>query len=158
MDPSKWNYLECYYGLSGDVTGAPLQGSTSVAPEFQADQGTQGADANAIGNPARASQQVCGQSSTSSIKYTTNVTDLTADTSAIYGVRAREYDGIADNRHHIGYIAEELEAVDTRFTWKNPDGTPEGIEWFNMVVYLVEEVKKLKQQVQTLVQAQSGAQ
>ena len=87
---------------------------------------------------------------TSSIKYKENVIDLTEDTSVIYNVRAREYDTIEENKHKIGYIAEELNDISTHFTWKNPDGSPEGIEWFNVVVYLVEEVKKLKKRIEVL--------
>ena len=40
----------------------------------------------------------------------------------------------------------KINDIDTYFTWKNPDGTPEGIEWFNLLIYTIEEVKKLKQQ------------
>lgn len=87
---------------------------------------------------------------TSSIKYKKNVVDLQEDTSRIYNVRAREFDAIDNDRHFIGYIAEELQEVDTWFTWKNPDGTPEGIEWFNMLVYAIEELKKLKARVSEL--------
>jgi len=82
---------------------------------------------------------------TSSIKYKKNVIDLQQDTSKIYNIKAREYDTKDDNKHFIGYIAEELNDVDTYFTWKNPDNTPEGIEWFNLLIYTIEEVKKLKQ-------------
>ena len=83
---------------------------------------------------------------TSSIKYKKNVIDLREDTTKLYNVRAREYDTKDENKHYIGYIAEELNDIDTYFTWKNPDGTPEGIEWFNLLIYTIEEVKKLKQQ------------
>jgi len=50
----------------------------------------------------------------------------------------------------IGYIAEELNEVDTHFTWKNPDGTPEGIEWFNLLIYAIEEIKKLRTELDLL--------
>ena len=82
---------------------------------------------------------------TSSIKYKKNVIDLQQDTSNVYNIRAREYDSKDENKHYIGYIAEELNDVDTYFTWKNPDNTPEGIEWFNLLIYTIEEMKKLKQ-------------
>jgi hypothetical protein len=81
---------------------------------------------------------------TSSIKYKKNVIDLQEDTSVIYNIRAREYDAKDNGKHFIGYIAEELNDVDTHFTWKNSDGTPEGIEWFNLLIYTIEEMKKLK--------------
>ena len=87
---------------------------------------------------------------TSSIKYKKNVIDLTEDTSVLHNIRAREYDTIDNNTHMVGYIAEELNDVSSWFTWKNPDGTPEGIEWFNLLIYSIEEIKKLKNQVTTL--------
>ena len=87
---------------------------------------------------------------TSSIKYKDNVTDLAVDTSTVLNVRAREYDAKRDGSHHIGYIAEELDAVDTHFTWKDETGAAGGVEWFNMVVYLVEEVKKLRAELNAL--------
>ena len=46
----------------------------------------------------------------------------------------------------MGYIAEELNDIDSYFTWKNPDGSPEGIEWFNLLIYSIEEVKKLRKE------------
>jgi hypothetical protein len=75
------------------------------------------------------------------------VIDLQADTSVIYNIRAREYDTKEEKTHHIGYIAEELNDVSTHFIWKNPDGSPEGIEWFNMLVYTIEELKKTRQEI-----------
>jgi hypothetical protein len=87
---------------------------------------------------------------TSSIKYKKNVIDLQEDTSKLYNIKAREYDTKDDDKHFIGYIAEELNDVDTYFTWKNPDGTPEGIEWFNLLIYTIEEMKKLKQEIASL--------
>lgn len=86
---------------------------------------------------------------TSSIKYKKNVENLTLDTSVLYQVQPREFDAKEGNTHHIGYIAEELEQVCPQFTWKNPDGTPEGIEWFTMLVFAIEEIKKLKNIIST---------
>jgi hypothetical protein len=84
---------------------------------------------------------------TSSIKYKKNITDLKQDTSKILNVRAREYDRKDDNKHYIGYIAEELDDIDNHFTWKNPEGSPEGIDWNNLLLYSIEEVKKLKKEL-----------
>jgi hypothetical protein len=85
----------------------------------------------------------------SSIKNKKNVIDLQTDTSNIYKIRAREYDWKEDDKHFIGYIAEELDAIDTNFTWKQND-EPEGIEWFNLLLYTIEEMKKLKARVDEL--------
>jgi hypothetical protein len=86
---------------------------------------------------------------TSSIRYKTNVIDLTQDTTVLHHVRAREYDSKEDNTHHIGYIAEELHEICPEFSWKNQEGQPEGVNWFNIMVFAIEEIKKLKQQNNT---------
>ena len=86
----------------------------------------------------------------SSIKYKKNVVNLNQDTAKIYNTIPREYDSKSDNKHHIGYIAEELNDIDANFTWKNLDGTPEGIEWFNLLIYAIEEIKKLKERIEIL--------
>lgn len=88
----------------------------------------------------------------SSIKYKKNVIDLTEDTSVLTNLQGREYDTIRDNIHSVGYIAEEANEASTNFTWKNPDGTPEGIAWNNILVYAVEEIKKLRNEVDSLKQ------
>ncbi len=85
----------------------------------------------------------------SSIKYKENVVDLNRSTSNIYNVRAREYDWKETQQHLIGYIAEEIDEVDTLFTFKK-DGKPEGIEWNNILLYAVEEIKNLKKEILTL--------
>jgi hypothetical protein len=87
---------------------------------------------------------------TSSIKYKKNVINLQQDTSVLYNIIAREYDAKVDDKHYIGYIAEELNLIDTNFTWKNSDNTPEGIEWFNLLIYAIEEIKKLKNRIEIL--------
>lgn len=86
---------------------------------------------------------------TSSIKYKKNVTDLKQDTSVLYNVRPVEYDSKDDDSHHIGFIAEELAAIDPKFVW-NKDNKPEGIEWFNLLTYTINELKKLKSEVDIL--------
>jgi hypothetical protein len=73
-----------------------------------------------------------------------NIIDLSQNTENIYSVRPREFDAKSNNKHYVGFIAEELNDIDTNFTWKNPDGTPEGIEWNNLMVYMIAEIKQLK--------------
>ena len=66
----------------------------------------------------------------------------------MYNITAREYDAKVDDKHYIGYIAEELNSIDPNFTWKNADGSPEGIEWFNLLIYAIEEIKSLKNSIE----------
>ena len=84
---------------------------------------------------------------TSSRKYKENIQDLDIDTSSLYNLNPRKYTSKIDGKEYIGLVAEECEDVDTNFAWKEND-QPEGIEWFNILLYTVAELKKLKAQVQ----------
>jgi len=42
-----------------------------------------------------------------------------------------------------------LDEIDTQFTFKNPDGSPLGIEWFNMLVYTITELTKQSTKIKT---------
>ncbi len=59
-----------------------------------------------------------------------------------------------DTQLYIGYVAEELNDIDTNFAYKIPDYNgnliPESVEWFNMLIYSIEEIKKLRNEVNTL--------
>jgi hypothetical protein len=52
---------------------------------------------------------------------------------------------------HIGYIAEEVHEVDTAFAaYNDPEGPPVGINWNGIQVYMLEEMKKLRAEVDAL--------
>ena len=85
----------------------------------------------------------------SSLKYKSNVVDLTTDTSSIYRLNPREFDYISGD-HCVGFIAEEVNEIDTILATKNKDGEPININWFGIVTYLVKEIKILKEQVDKL--------
>jgi hypothetical protein len=85
----------------------------------------------------------------SSIRYKTNVTDATVDTSAIYDVRLREFDaktrGNTDPYYRfVGYVAEEVANVDPHFAGYDAQGRPDTIEWFNMMSYGLTELRNLR--------------
>jgi hypothetical protein len=86
---------------------------------------------------------------TSIRKHKTNIVNLTRDTSTLYNLTPREFDYI-NNGHSIGFIAEEVNAIDTMLTTKNKSGQPTNINWFGIVTYLVKEMKIVKEQNQTL--------
>ena len=83
----------------------------------------------------------------SSIRYKTNVVDLNKDTSAIYKLRPVEFDYKEDGSHALGFIAEEVNAIDPSLTFKNSNNTPEGIEWNSMTTYTISELKNLKNEM-----------
>lgn len=86
---------------------------------------------------------------TSSRKYKDNIENLQDDTSAVLNLQPRQYTSKIDGKEYVGLIAEECNDVNPHFAWKE-NGEPEGIEWFNILLYLVEEVKKLKNTVSQL--------
>jgi hypothetical protein len=87
---------------------------------------------------------------TSSMRYKTNIIDLTTDTSVIYDVRPREFEMISRNANvdpavvHIGYIAEEIDAVEPRLVTRDFEGLPNGIEWNAMLAYGLTELRNLR--------------
>ena len=51
----------------------------------------------------------------------------------------------------IGYIAEEVAELNPKFaTFCEPGGPPESINWNTITVFMVEEMKKLKDRVTQL--------
>ena len=85
----------------------------------------------------------------SSIRYKKNVIDLSSDTSSIYNLRAREFDTIEDEKHLIGWIAEECYKTNPLFAWKK-DGLIEGVDTHNILVFAVEEIKKHETMIQNI--------
>jgi hypothetical protein len=92
-------------------------------------------------------KEVTYNSSTRRIKK--NIIDLTANTAHVYDIRPVEYDAIVDDRHFVGLIAEEVFEADPNFAWLEND-RPEGIEWFNILLFAVAELKNLKTKNQEL--------
>jgi hypothetical protein len=68
----------------------------------------------------------------------------------VYDLRPVEYDAILDDKHYVGLIAEEAHDVDQRFAWTDEGGIPAGIDWFNIVLYTVAEMKKLRARIEML--------
>lgn len=129
-----------------NATGTYLNSATQNATYIAPIRGTPGATPVLVYNTIN--NEITYD--TSSIKYKKNIIDLTEDTTKLYDIRPREYDAISDNKHYIGFIAEELNEINNLFTWKNSDGTPEGVEWFNILVFCVNEMKKMRQEINDL--------
>ena len=111
---------------------------------------------NPIRGAASASAALIYNTTTSEITFQTssrsikkNIIDLTANTESLYELVPREYDSIADDTHHLGFIAEEVFDIDPNFAWTE-NGLPKGIEWMNIVLYLVAETKKLRDRIAVL--------
>jgi hypothetical protein len=88
--------------------------------------------------------------SISSQKYKSNIINLNSDdsiinTTNIYQVNPRQYTFTQNLTQHVGFIAEEVSAVDINLVTVNNDTQQvEGIEWNAMLTYTISELQKLK--------------
>jgi hypothetical protein len=152
----------------GQSAGYTNQGSYAIAIGFQTGYTNQPANSiviNATGNiingsasgffvsPVRSGVSGPGlvytsggeiASSASSRRYKENITDLQKDTSKIFNIQARRFDLKSGAKNRMGYIAEEVFEVDPSLVILNNENQPEALEEFHMFVCLLEEVKKLK--------------
>jgi hypothetical protein len=64
------------------------------------------------------------------------------------GVTYDRKDGSAINR--AGLIAEEVEQVLPNIIQKDKEGNPSGIQYTNLIAYLVESIKELKTEIDSL--------
>jgi hypothetical protein len=83
--------------------------------------------------------------SPSSRRYKENETPLSIDSSKIYDIEIKEFDYIEakGGAHDFGPMAEDVEAILPEIVWKE-DGQPESIRESKMVWLILEEMKKLK--------------
>jgi len=89
--------------------------------------------------------------SPSARKYKENESSLTIDSSKIYDIEVKEFDYIASKggAHDFGPIADDVNEVVPEIVWKE-DGKPESIRESKMVWLLLEEMKKLKAEIEAL--------
>jgi hypothetical protein len=148
--------------LAGNVT---QPANTIVLNATGAVFSTQPADASAFYvNPVRAvaatSTILYYNDTTKEITYATSsaatknsILPLQEDTSVLFGLQPKTYVYNSDpaSGRHIGYIAEEAAAIHEKFAGYNePGGAPVGIDYFNIVVFLVEELRKLREKSASL--------
>jgi hypothetical protein len=83
----------------------------------------------------------------SSLKYKTNVADLdlTSASNNLYSLNPRSYKYLSNMELDcIGYIAEEVQAIDPRLSVNDRTGAAINVDWNNIVLYLVAALKKQK--------------
>ena len=81
---------------------------------------------------------------TSSERYKENVINLSVDSSFIHKLRSVEYDYINGAGHDFGFIAEEVNELCPLMVNFNIDGEPESIKYSQLTIFLLEEVKRLR--------------
>jgi hypothetical protein len=90
-------------------------------------------------------------SSSASTKNT--IRDLTVETDVLYDLKPKTYIYNSDpgGGEQIGYIAEEVRELNKHFaTYNEPGGDPVAINYNTIIVFLVEEMKKLTARVAAL--------
>ena len=85
----------------------------------------------------------------SSQRYKYDICPLEKDTSTIYQLEPREFKYKLSGNHDIGLIAEEVFHIDPSLVYLSK-GEPEGIQWNTITTYLLQEMKKLKSEVDEL--------
>jgi hypothetical protein len=87
---------------------------------------------------------------TSSRTTKNTIEDLNTDTSVLYGLSPKTYIYNTDPEagSQIGYIAQEVAALNKNFaTYDVAGGDPTSINYDTIIVFLVEELKKLQKRV-----------
>jgi hypothetical protein len=85
----------------------------------------------------------------SSRRYKYDIIPLENDTSTIYQLEPREFKYKLSGKTDIGLIAEEVYQIDPSLVYLN-NGEPEGIQWNTITTYLLQELQKLKIEVDEL--------
>jgi hypothetical protein len=91
--------------------------------------------------------------SSSSLKYKTDVADLDLTTASnnLYSLNPRSYKYLSNiELDCIGYIAEEVQAIDSRLSVNDRTGAAMNVDWNNIVLYLVAALKKQKTHIDDL--------
>jgi hypothetical protein len=106
-------------------------------------------NASVSGTPVVYTDDFQFATSSSMRRLKTNITPLVTDTSVIYDVEPKNYDAIDGSESNItGFIAEELDEISPAFVIKMHDNMSPN--WNTMIVYMIEEMKKLRARVTEL--------
>jgi len=79
----------------------------------------------------------------SSKRYKYDIQTLAENTENIYKLTPREFKYSLNDERDIGLIAEEANACDKWFAYKDKEGIPEGIQWTAITTYLIKEIQSL---------------
>ena len=87
---------------------------------------------------------------TSSARYKERITDLELDSSKIYDLRPVSYREKKTHVGGIGLIAEEVEKIMPEIVAHSDDGTPEAVQYADLPILMLKEMKKLKEEIKSL--------
>ena len=145
---------------AGNVTRLTLDNSgTSLKPEFIVANGmiirSQETYDDTSANAANVYINSSGRfwRATSSLKWKENITDIEIDSKKIYDLRPVSFDSksTADyGKRFIGLIAEEVFEILPECVQLDKAGKPDGIQWDKITVAMLNEIKKLREEIDTL--------
>jgi len=87
---------------------------------------------------------------TSSARYKEHITDLDIDSSKLYDLRPVSYREKKTHIGGIGLIAEEVVKVMPELVVLNKEGTPEAVQYTDIPILMLNEMKKLKEEIKSL--------
>ena len=86
----------------------------------------------------------------SSKRYKDNIADLDINTENIYDLRPVSFDWKSNGKSDFGYIAEEVHDILPELVVYDGDNLPEAVKYKQLSVLMLEELKKLREEVKTL--------
>jgi len=88
---------------------------------------------------------------TSSKRFKNNIADLNFDSNILYQLRPVSFDWkdgqVYENRHDFGLIAEEVDELIPEMVGHDADGQASAVNYAKLSVLLLEEVKKLRKEI-----------
>ncbi|MBI1762809.1 MAG: tail fiber domain-containing protein [Acidobacteria bacterium] len=86
----------------------------------------------------------------SSLRYKSNVESLTSGLNVVQRLRPVTFDWKEGGAHDLGFIAEEVAAVEPLLTYRNDKGEVEGVKYAQISAVLVNAVKEQQAQIEQL--------
>ena len=86
----------------------------------------------------------------SSRRYKDNIEDLDINTEKVYDLRPVSFKWKSNGVSDFGFIAEEVQDILPELVVYNEDNTPEAVKYKQLSILMLEELKKLREEVKNL--------
>ena len=86
----------------------------------------------------------------SSKRYKDNIEDLDINTENIYDLRPVSFDWKSNGKSDFGFIAEEVHEILPELTVYDDQNRPEAVKYKQLSILMLEELKKLREEVKDL--------
>ena len=82
--------------------------------------------------------------------YKDNIEDLDINTEKVYDLRPVSFKWKSNGVSDFGFIAEEVQDILPELVVYNEDNTPEAVKYKQLSILMLEELKKLREEVKDL--------